>query len=107
LMEGKFIKYIPVDYKSNNDKESLKNRIRFFNTLLFIIGEVLFYDPMKIYLLFCGCLLAFTALCFTTALLTKWLLFSYLGLGCIFISILFFGCGLFSVQVNNIFKKNK
>ncbi len=103
MMEGKIIKYIPVDYKSNNDKESMKLRIRFFNTLLFIIGEVLYYDPMKIFMLFCGSLLVFTAICFTIALITKWLLFSYLGLGCIFISILFFGCGLFSVQLRNYF----
>ena len=107
IMEGKFIKYIPVDYKSNNDKESFKIKIRFFNTLLFIIGEVLFYDPMKIFILYCGSLLAFTGLCFITALLTKWLLFSYLGLGCIFISILFFGYGLFSVQLNNLFSKKE
>lgn len=103
IMGGKFIKYIPVDYKSNNDKENMKLRIRFFNTLLSIIGEVLYYDPMKIFMLFCGSLLVFTMLCFTIALLTKWLLFSYLGLGCIFISILFFGYGLFSVQLRNYF----
>ena len=103
MMGGKFIKYIPVDYKSNNDKENMKLRIRFFNTLLSIIGEVLYYDPMKIFMLFCGSLLVFTMLCFTIALLTKWLLFSYLGLGCIFISILFFGYGLFSVQLRNYF----
>lgn len=107
MMEGKFIKYIPVDYKSNNDKESMKLRIRFFNTLLFIIGEVLYYDPMKIFMLFCGSLLLFTMICFTIAMLTKWLLFSYLGLGCIFISILFFGYGLFSVQLRNYFTNKK
>lgn len=107
IMEGKFLKYIPIDTKNTGGKEGSKPVINFFSTLLYFIGEVMYYDPIKIFLLFCISLLLFTVFCFATALITKWLLFSYLGLGCIFISILFFGLGLFAIQLKSIFVTGK
>lgn len=103
LMEGKFIKYIPVDYKKSAEKPDPKKSFRFFDTLLFITGEILYYDPFKIFLIYSGSLLVFTIICFILSFITKWLLFSYLGLGCIFIAIIFVGLGFFSVQLKNIF----
>ncbi len=103
IKEGKFIKYIPVDIKINTEKENPKAGLKFFSTLTEFTGEVLYYDPMKIFFLFSVSLLLITVFCFTSALITKWLLFSYVGLGCILLSLLFIGIGLFAMQLKSIF----
>lgn len=102
MMNGKFVSYLPITY----NKREGKTKVRLFRdsvrTLQFIVEAILFYNPIKIFIVFSGGLLVAAFLNFILSFIFRLTITFYLGLGCILISILMFGLGLISVQLKHI-----
>jgi glycosyltransferase involved in cell wall biosynthesis len=102
MMNGMFIKYIPIKY----EKRAGRTKVRLFRdslrTLQCIVEAILFFNPLKIFIVFCGVMLVLSAICFAEALLFGHFVAFLLGVGCILLSFLMFGMGLVSVQLRQI-----
>lgn len=102
MMNGKFVKYIPIDYK----KREGATKVRLFRdsvrTLQFIIEAILFYNPIKIFIVFCVSLIGFAFFNFMLSFIFRLTVTFYLGVGCILISVILFGLGLLSVQLKHL-----
>ena len=105
MMTGKFVKYIPIDYYKRTGKTNVKLVNDSLRTLQFIVEAILYYNPIKIFLVFCGllALLGFGSL--LTAFLSKVSLFYFLGIGALLLSILMFGLGLVATLLKQILQK--
>ena len=102
MMTGKFVLYIPITYH----KRVGKTKVRLFRDALrimqFIVEAIIFYNPLKIFILFSGMLIllsifgVFISVCFH-------ILAGYiLGIGSFLLAILMFGIGLLSVLLKQI-----
>jgi glycosyltransferase involved in cell wall biosynthesis len=102
MMTGLFVKFLPIDYHARvgaTKVRLLKDSIR---TLLFICRAIMYYNPLKIFLLFSfGCVLA-AVVGFTLALATGLTAPYYLSIGAILMAILMFGVGLVAELLRQI-----
>ena len=102
MMTGKFVKYMPIDYHKRVGKTKVKLLRDALRTLQFIVEAILYYNPLKIFILFSGILMIGSVLCFLLSALAHLNTAFYIGIGCILLSILMFGLGLLSVQLKQI-----
>jgi len=107
MMNGKYVEYIPIEYRKREGTTKVKLFRDSMRTLQFIVEAILFYNPIKIFIVFCIALLAFAGVNFILSLIFKLTVTFYLGVGCILLSILMFGLGLLSVQLKQILKSNE
>ncbi|MEP7146054.1 MAG: glycosyltransferase family 2 protein [bacterium] len=107
MMNGKFVRYIPIDYKKREGKTKVRLFRDSMRTLQFIIEAILFYNPIKIFMVFCAGLLSLAAVNFLLSLIFRRPITFYFGLGCVLLSILMFGFGLISVQLKHIMSSNE
>ncbi|MBS1517299.1 MAG: glycosyltransferase family 2 protein [Bacteroidetes bacterium] len=102
MMNAKYVKYIPIDYKKREGKTKVKLFRDSMRTMQFIVEAILFYNPIKIFIVFCASLLIFAGFNFILSLIFRMPITFYLGLGSILLSILMFGMGLISVQIKHL-----
>jgi len=102
MMNAMYVKYIPIDYKKREGKTKVKLFRDSMRTLQFITEAILFYNPIKIFIVFCLALLAFAGVNFIFSIIFRMPITFYLGLGSILLSILMFGMGLISVQLKHL-----
>lgn len=102
MMNGKFVSYIPISYHKREGKTKVRLFRDSMRTLQFIVEAILFYNPIKIFIVFCCGLLGIAFLNFILSFIFRLTITFYLGLGCILISIIMFGLGLISVQLKHI-----
>ena len=102
MMNGKFVSYIPISYHKREGKTKVRLFRDSMRTLQFIVEAILFYNPIKIFIVFCCGLLGIAFLNFILSFIFRLTITFYLGLGCILISIFMFGLGLISVQLKHI-----
>ncbi|MDZ4712102.1 MAG: glycosyltransferase family 2 protein [bacterium] len=107
MMNGKFVKYIPIDYKKREGKTKVRLFRDSMRTLQFIVEAILFYNPIKIFIVFSGGLLALAGINFLLSFVFHRPFTFYFGLGCVILSILMFGLGLLSVQLKHIMSSNE
>ncbi|MDQ3193514.1 MAG: glycosyltransferase family 2 protein, partial [Bacteroidota bacterium] len=107
MMNGKFVQYIPIDYKKREGKTKVRLFRDSMRTLQFIIEAILFYNPIKIFIVFCAGLLSMAAVNFILSLIFKRPITFYFGIGCVLLAILMFGFGLISVQLKHIMSSNE
>ena len=107
MMTGKFVKYIPIDYH----KRVGETKVRLFRdtlrTLQYIVEAILFYNPIKIFLMLCWFVLTFALLNFGAAFLFHLYSAFLLGVGSILLSIFIFGLGLLAVLLKQILSTNR
>lgn len=107
MMNGKFVQYMPIDYKKREGTTKVRLFRDSMRTLQFITEAILFYNPIKIFIVFsvglvlAGLLSLLLAFIFTNPILAVF------GIGFIFISIFMFGIGLVSVQLKHILSSNE
>lgn len=107
MMNGKFVQYLPIDYKKREGTTKVRLFRDSMRTLQFITEAILFYNPIKIFIVFsvglvlAGLLSLLLAFIFTNPILAVF------GIGFIFISIFMFGIGLVSVQLKHILSSNE
>lgn len=102
MMTGKFIKYLPINYERRTGRTKVHLFKDSLRTLQCIVEAILFFNPMKIFLVFCGVMLALSAICFGDDLLFGHFTAFLLGVGGVLLSLLMFGMGLVSIQLRQI-----
>ena len=102
LMSGKTIKYIPINYHRRVGKTKVKIISDSLRTLQFIIEAILYFDPIKIFIVFSLILIVIAFLNFLLTLFLKLNSTFFIGIGCIMLSILMFGLGLIAVLLKQI-----
>ncbi len=102
MMTGKFVAYKPISYH----KRVGKTKVRLFHdalrTMQFIVEAIIFYNPLKIFMLFSCALILFSIFGFLIAFWFSILAGYILGLSSLFMAILMFGIGLLAVLLKQI-----
>lgn len=105
MMTYKFVHYIPIPYF----KRTGSTKVRLFRdslrTLQFIVQALVYYNPIKIFILMCGITLAFSIWCFLLSATLQLLSAFLLGVGSILITILIFSLGLLADLLRQIMAK--
>jgi len=102
MMTGKFVTYTPIEYHKRVGKTKVKLFRDALRTLQFIIEAILYYNPIKIFIIFSAFLLGISAINFIIGIVFKLLIGYILGVSCIILSIFAFILGLLSVQLKQI-----
>jgi glycosyltransferase involved in cell wall biosynthesis len=105
MMNGMFVKYIPIEYHKREGKTKVRLFRDSMRTLQFIVEAIMFYNPIKIFIVFSALLLLFAGFNFVLSFAFKKTITFYLGLGSILLSVLMFGIGLLSVQLKHILNR--
>lgn len=102
MMTGKFVAYMPISYDRRVGKTKVKLFRDSLRTMQFIVEAIIYYNPLKIFILFSGMLIllsifgVFISVCFH-------MLAGYiLGIGSFLLAILMFGIGLLAVLLKQI-----
>ncbi len=102
MMTGKFVGYLPINYS----KRIGKTKVRLFRdalrTFQFILEAILYYNPIKIFLLFSFILVVFAVLNLVVAYFTFLKIAYVLGISSILLAILMLAIGFLSVQLKQI-----
>jgi glycosyltransferase involved in cell wall biosynthesis len=107
MMTSKFVTYTPIPYHKRVGKTKVKLLRDSLRTTQFIVEAILYYNPMKIFILFILLLLIAAGFSFGIGALTHLKVFYFLAMGSILISIIMFGLGLLSIQFKQILTVNK
>lgn len=102
MMNGMFVKYVPINYMKREGKTKVRLFRDSLRTLQFIVEAIMFYNPIKIFIVFSSMLMSFAVFNFFLSIVFKRPITFYLGVGSIFLAILMFGLGLLSVQLKHI-----
>ena len=102
MMTNRFVTYLPITYH----KRVGKTKVRLFRdtlrTLQYIVEAILFYNPLKIFLLLCWIILLFGAVNVALAFIFHLTFAFILSVASVILAILFFGMGLMAVLMKQI-----
>jgi len=102
MMTGKYISYIPIAYH----KRVGRSKVRLFRdslrTLQFIVQSVLYYNPIKLFLVLCGLLFVFATFCLAICAPLRLTAGFYLGIGSLLAVPIVFGLGLIAEMMRQI-----
>ncbi len=107
MMTGKFVKYIPISYLKRVGHSKVKLFKDTLRTLQYITEAILYYNPIKIFLVLSGMVLAFGVLNFGIAFFLHLNVGFWLGISSIVLSIFIFSLGLIAVLLKQILMTNK
>ena len=102
MMNGMFVTYIPIDYQQRVGTTKVRMLRDSLRTLQFIVEAILYYNPIKIFLVICAGMLGLALLCFADAVAFGHDGAFWLGLGCVVLAVLMFGIGLVSIQLKQL-----
>ena len=74
-------------------------------TLQYIVQAILYYNPLKMFLLICGVLLVLASILMIVAIQLKIMTAFYLGVGCLLLVIVVFCLGLLAELLSRIMAK--
>ncbi|MEZ4754607.1 MAG: glycosyltransferase family 2 protein [Bdellovibrionota bacterium] len=106
FMTGKFVGYIPIDYHQRVGSTKVKLFKDALRTLQYILQAVLYFNPIKLFMLLCGLTLTFSFLCLVAALITGLTIAYILGVGGILITLVIFSIGLVADQLRQLLIKH-
>jgi polyisoprenyl-phosphate glycosyltransferase len=102
MMTNRFVTYRHISYH----KRVGKTKVRLFRdtlrTLQYIVEAILFYNPLKIFLLLCGLILAFGAVNVVLAFAFHLTFAFILSVASVILAMIFFGLGLVAVLMKQI-----
>jgi glycosyltransferase involved in cell wall biosynthesis len=102
MMTGKFVAYTPINYYKRVEKTKVRLLRDVLRTMQFIVEAIIYYNPLKIFILFSGVLILLSLFGFLTALCFSILAGYILGLSSFLLAILMFGIGLLAVLLKQI-----
>ena len=102
MMTGRFVKYIPIEYHVRVGKSKVKMFKDSLRTLQYITEAILYYNPLKIFLLVCLITVLFGGLNVAVAFAFHLKSAFYLSVLSVVLTFLFFGMGLISVILKQI-----
>jgi glycosyltransferase involved in cell wall biosynthesis len=107
MMKGKYVKYIPIEYEKRIGKTKVKLFKDSTRTLQFIVEAILYYNPIKIFLVFDYLLIILAVINLVIAFFTKLQIAYLIGVGSILLAILIFSLGLLSIQLKQLISRAK
>ncbi|MDP6375658.1 MAG: glycosyltransferase family 2 protein [Pseudomonadales bacterium] len=105
MMTGRFVKFISIEYHARIGDTKVRLFKDAVRTLLFICRAIMYYNPLKIFVLFSGTCAAGALLGFLLALITGLETPYYLSIGSILLGVLMFGIGLIAELLRQILIK--
>lgn len=105
MMTGKFVTYEPIEYYKRIGKTKVRLLKDSMRTLLYVVQAILYYNPLKIFLVMCGCTLTFSLFCFLMSATLGLLSGFILGVGSILVTIIIFALGLLADLLRQIMVK--
>jgi glycosyltransferase involved in cell wall biosynthesis len=102
MMTGKFVKYIPIEYHKRVGKSHVKLFKDTLRTLQYIIEAILFYNPIKIFLIFCFTTFIISLLSLGVGFIWQIKSAFYMCVGSLLVTFLLFGLGMVSVLLKQI-----
>ncbi len=106
MMTTKFVTHVPIPY----GKRVGKSKVRLFRdslrTLQFIVEAILYYNPIKIFIVFCALCLIFSGFSFLAAFLFQLKSAFLMGVGGVLATFLIFSMGLQSVLLSKLLNIN-
>jgi len=102
MMDGKHLCYIPIDYHARIGRTKVKLLRDGIRTMQYIVQAVLYYNPIKLFILIAFFTALVSALCFILALTFQTMPFMSLGIVTMMVAILVFSLGLIADQLRQI-----
>ncbi len=102
MMTGRAVGYVPIDYQARAGQSKVRLLRDSLRTLQFILEAILFWNPIKIFLLLCILLGAAAVGAFALALVFRWLPAFYTGVAIGLTAVGVFGIGLVAVLLKQI-----
>lgn len=102
MMTSKFVVYVPISYRQRIGKTKVRLFRDSLRTLQYIVQAILYYNPLKIFLLLCGAILLFFALSTLVALIWHLQSAFYLAIGSVFLAVQVFCLGLLAELLKQI-----
>lgn len=105
MMTGKFVDYQPIDYRARVGKTKVRLVRDALRTLQYIIEAIVYYNPLKIFILQAVLLVVLGFVSLVIAGMTHLTIFYIFGAGSILSSLIVFCFGLQSVLLKQILQK--
>jgi glycosyltransferase involved in cell wall biosynthesis len=102
LMTGRFVAYVDIAYGERIGASKVRLFRDALRTIQFIVQAILYYNPLKIFLLGSAICLVVAAMFFIAAMAMQIFTFFLLGVGTVLVSIIVFALGLLAVQLKEI-----
>ncbi|MCB0343941.1 MAG: glycosyltransferase family 2 protein [Bdellovibrionales bacterium] len=102
LMTSKCIAFVPIEYRERVGSSKVRLFRDSLRTLQFITQAILYYNPIKLFILFCSFILAIAIGAFLFGLLWSSVTLMLLGVGCVLMAILVFSLGLLADLLRQI-----
>jgi polyisoprenyl-phosphate glycosyltransferase len=105
MMTGLFVHYVPIPYAKRIGKSKVKLFRDSLRTLQYILQAILYYNPLKLFLVFCAVLTAASLLSFVLAIVLNMTVWYFLGVGGILAAILVAAIGCLAELLRQIMAK--
>lgn len=105
MMTGKFVAYVPIPYYRRVGETKVRMLRDSVRTLQYIAQSIMYYNPMKIFLLFSMLCVFLSFAGFVLAFLTKLTAPYFLGIGGLLLALLMVGLGLMAELLRQILIK--
>lgn len=107
MMTARFVAYVPIDYHVRVGVTKVRLLRDSLRTLQFVIQGILYYNPLKLFLLICGMLAAAGLLLLGVGALTSSSLISFAGVGCFVLITPVFCCGLVADLLSRLLARSR
>jgi glycosyltransferase involved in cell wall biosynthesis len=105
LMSARCVHYVPIEYNGRVGQTKVRLLRDTLRTGQYIVQAIIYYNPMKIFLLLSGVCVAMAVLGFATGAATGMAAPYYLGIGGLLVSVLVFSLGLLADLLRQIMVK--
>jgi polyisoprenyl-phosphate glycosyltransferase len=101
MMTGRFVKYVPIGYNERVGSSKVRLLRDSLRTLQYITQAMVFYNPLKVFVLLSAGCIAMAVLSVSAGILSSFTPWYFLAAGSVLLSILMFGLGL----IGNLFRQ--
>ena len=105
MMTGKFVGYVPIAYNQRIGATKVKLFRDSLRTLQYIVQAILYYNPLKMFILVSGLLFVAGSIFMLMAWRLKIMAAFYLGVGCLLMVVQVFTMGLLAELLSRIMTK--
>ncbi len=105
MMNRRYVAYVPIEYQARVGKSKVMLFRDSLRTLQYIVQAVLYYNPIKIFIVMAGIAIAFSCVSFAMALMFGLYSTFLLGVGGILVAIMIFALGLLADLLRQIMLK--
>lgn len=105
MLTGKFVSYVPIAYHERVGKTKVRLLRDALRTLQYIAQSIVYYNPIKFFIVLSGLCLLFSAVAFIAGAITGLAAPYYLGIGGVLVAMLVFCLGLLADLLRQIMVK--